>query len=305
MKSKLLLSIFVACQGIAIVLPVWASTIKYTAPTADQAGKFEGELPIKTIGPLKLPNGAAVFQDDQIKIMAVPDWLFDRNVVLSGPIVRAEFAAQGTSQLIAGLAYFTEGEWLSNLASPRALDVVETLSGETIRGRILSRIDNAFVIKPEGGATQKIGFSAIKTINSPRAYRFTIPTSDAKVLPADNSISADATKVSFSPAFLRGGVFHGNPTVPKSTLAGAEPGISKTSIAAFVAMDIVNEIAPAIVLPLVLQHSTQAAALRTISQFNTYQQRASGVPIPLSSNSQGDARNLGPFGPAINPLKAR
>jgi hypothetical protein len=305
MKYKVLLPVVLALQVTASSGTAGAAPIKYTAPTGDQAGKFEGELPLKSLGPVKLPNGAAVFQADQIKIMAVPDWLFDRNVVLSGPIVRAEFAAQGANQIIGGLAYFTEGEWLSNLASPRAIDVVETLSGETIRGRILSRVGNSFAIKPEAGATQKVDFSAIKTINSPRAYRFTIPTSDAKVSPADNSISADAARVSFSPTFLRGGVFHGNPAVPKSTLAGAEPGISNTSIATFVALDIMNEIAPAIVVPLVLQHSTQAAALRTISQFDTAQQRASGIPIPLSSNSQGDSRFLGPFGPAINPLKGR
>jgi hypothetical protein len=278
-----------------------ANTIKYTAPTGQEAGKFEGELPLKSIGCLKLPNGAVVIQTDQIKIMAVPDWLFDRNVVLAGPIVRAEFASQGNNSAIGGLAYFLEGEWLNNLASPRAVDVIETLSGETIRGRITSNLGGAFAIKPQEGATRKIDFTAIKTIDSPRAFRFSIPTSNAKISPADNTLDVEAERISFSPTLLHGTVLAMRPTVPRSTLAGADPGISNGSLATFLALDLITEVAPAIAIPLALQPSTQTAAKRTISQFVSASQRASGIPVPLSSNGQGDSRFL-PFGPAINPI---
>lgn len=261
MKSKLLLASFLACQIGGWIVGADAATIKYTAPIGDQAGKFEGDLPLKSIGSIKLPNGAAVFQDDQLKIMAVPDWLFDRNVVLSGPVIRAEFAAQGNNQVIGGLAYFLEGEWLNNLASPRAADVIEMVSGERIHGRILSRMGNALAIKPDREPTRKVEFSSIKNISSARAFRFSIPTSDAKVAPPDNSISAEADTIVLTPTFLKGAVLASRPTVPKSTLPGADPGISKGTIGTFIALDVVNQIAPAIVIPLVLQRSTQQAAI--------------------------------------------
>lgn len=297
-----LMALCLVAQMASITLPAMAGTITFTSGVADQPGKFEGELPIKILGSLKLPSGAVVFQDGQIKVMAVPDWLFDRNVVLSGPLVRAEFAGQGNDSVIAGLAYFLEGEWLTNLASPRAVDVIETLSGERISGRILSSMGSAFAIKPNDGATRKIDFSAIKTINSARAFRFSIPTRNVKILAPDNGISAEADTISFAPTFLRGGLIASRPTVPKSTLPGAEPGISKGTIATFLALDFIVEVAPAIAIPLTLQHKTQEAALRQISLFSTSQQRSQGIPIPLSSNSQGDARYLGPFGPMINPI---
>ena len=53
-------------------------------------------------------------------------------------------------------------------------------------------------------------------------------------------------------------------SLPKSTLPGTEPGISKSALATFIALDIINEIAPAIAIPLVLNRSTQAAALNEI-----------------------------------------
>src|SRR5262249_39918343 len=146
---------------------------------------------------LKLPNGAVIFQDNQVKVMAVPDWLFDRNIVLSGPIVRAEFGAQGDRSLIGGLAYFIQGEWLSNLASARTPDVIETLSGEFIRGRILSDLGGAFAVKPQDGPERKVEFSTIKTISSPRAFRFSIPATNVKVLPPDNSMEVEVTSANF------------------------------------------------------------------------------------------------------------
>jgi hypothetical protein len=70
-----------------------------------------------------------------------------------------------------------------------------------------------------------------------------------------------------TPTFLRGAVIASHPTVPKSNLPGADPGISKGTIGTFVALDIVNQVAPAIVIPLVLQHSTQQAAINAQRRF--------------------------------------
>src|ERR1700733_7592879 len=87
-----------------------AETIIYTAPAKDQPGKLAGELPIKRISSLLLPNGLVQLADDELKILAVPDWLFDRDVVLRGAIVRAEAATQQSGSIIGGLVYFYDGQ---------------------------------------------------------------------------------------------------------------------------------------------------------------------------------------------------
>jgi hypothetical protein len=320
MKLKSLFVLCLICQVSSAFLLAYANTITYSVAADHKPAQFDGEIPLSSIASIKLPKGLVQFKGQDVNVLAVPDWLFDRNVVLSGALIRAEFIAaqeksptekspqdnstQDKSAMIAGLAYFLGGDWIANLASPRATDVIETLSGEQIRGRILSRTDNAFAIKPEGGATRKVEFSEIKTINSPRAFRFTIPATTTKISPEDGSITIDADKINMSPAFLHGNLICSNPEVPKSTLAGSDPGIRKTSIATFLALDIVNEIAPAIVIPLVLNPGTSEQANRQLLLWNISQERATGTPFPLIYNGQGDSRYVGPFGPAINPLKA-
>jgi hypothetical protein len=244
-----------------------AETVMYTAPTKDQAGKMTGELPIQRINSILLPNGLVQFSDDELKILAVPDWLFDRDVVLRGAIVRAEAATQQSGSVIGGLVYFYEGQWLSNLGSPRAVDVIDTISGEEIRGRIMARMGQAFAVRAEAGGTKKVAFSDIRTISSPRAFTFNIPSSTARLVPSDAAISFEAGSIMLTPTPIAGKIIASKrPALPKSTLPGTEPGITNSALATFIALDIVNEIAPAIAIPLVLNRSTQAAALNELNR---------------------------------------
>ena len=246
---------------------VLADTVTYTAPTKDQSGKLTGELPVRRINSLLLPNGLVQLQDDELRILAVPDWLFDRDVVLRGAIVRAEAAAQDKGSVIGGLVYFYEGQWLTNLASPKAVDVIDTVSGEEVRGRVMARMAAAFVVKPESGGTRKIAFADIKSISSPRAFTFNMPSSTSRIVPSDATIAFDVASIVLTPTPIAGKIIAAKKaTLPKSTLAGTEPGISKSMLATFIALDIVNEIAPAIAIPLVLNRSTQAAALNELNR---------------------------------------
>jgi hypothetical protein len=263
MRTRTLLAI--ACALQLVSSPVaWADTVTYTAPTKDQAGKLAGELPVQRISSILLPNGLVQLSDDELKILAVPDWLFDRDVVLRGAIVRAEAATQQSGSVIGGLVYFYDGQWLTNLAATRAVDVIDTISGEEIRGRIMSRMGQAFAVKVDGG-TKKVAFSEIKTISSPRAYTFNIPSSTSRLVPTDAAMSFDASSILLTPTPIAGKIIAAKKaSLPKSTLPGTEPGISKSALATFIALDIINEIAPAIAIPLVLNRSTQAAALNEI-----------------------------------------
>jgi hypothetical protein len=223
-------------------------------------------MPLAKIGPILLPDGLVQFSDDELTIGAVPDWLFDRDTVLRGAIVRAEFVPQQKVSILAGLVFFYEGQWLSNLGPLRAVDVIETVSGEQLRGRITGRIGQAFTLKPESGPLRKINFADIKSISSPRAYTFNLPTATARLSPNDTSMTIDAALIRLSPTALNAHLIASRKaSLPKSTLPGADPGVSNSAIASFVALDIaVGYIAPAVSIPLVLNHSTQTAALNQI-----------------------------------------
>jgi len=258
----------IACALQLVLSPIaWADTVTYTAPTKDQAGKLAGELPLPRISSILLPNGVVQLADDELKILAVPDWLFDRDVVLRGAIVRAEAASQQSGSVIGGLVYFFDGQWLTNLAPTRAVDVIDTISGEEIRGHVMSRMGQAFAVKVDSGGTKKLAFAEIKSISSPRAFTFNIPSSTTRLVPTDAAMSFDASSIKLTPTPIAGKIIAAKKaSLPKSTLAGTEPGISKSALATFIALDIVNEIAPAIAIPLVLNRSTQAAALNQLNR---------------------------------------
>ncbi len=276
--SSFLIQLF-AGGSIALAYP-----LTYTAPTADQAGKFTGELPIAKIGPLALPDGTVKLVDDEMIVEAVPEWLFDHDQVLRGVIVRAEVAAQKDTSMVAGLVFFMDGQWLANLGPKSSADIITTVKDEQIRGRIVARAGQAFVFQPELGGTRKINFSEVKTITSPRAFSFNIPTPTARLSPTDNSLAFDSNLIRMAPSVSQ--ARYKQASVPKSTLAGADTGISNRAIGTFIALDIISEIAPAIVAPLVLNPSTQKHALKQISDALNNSINAN-TPAPTASVGSG------------------
>src|SRR6516164_5570320 len=103
-----------------------ANTIDYIPPADSRGGELRGVFPLNKIGTLLLPRGLASFDDGELKILAVPRWLFDRNLVLKGAIVRAEVVSQQTNSVIGGLVFFYDGLWLSDLAKEDVPDVIDT-----------------------------------------------------------------------------------------------------------------------------------------------------------------------------------
>ncbi len=168
---------------LAVCSPGLANPLIYIAPTDSQNGSFQGELPIKRIGPLQLPKAIVQFTSDQVNVLAVPEWLFDRNLVLSGQLVKAQVDMQGQSSTVHGLVYFIEGLWITNLGSTNSVDVIDTISGEQLRGRIRARLDGAFAFKPDSGPMRKLLFTDNANIHSPRAYVFSVPAPLGKWCP--------------------------------------------------------------------------------------------------------------------------
>jgi len=265
-------------------LTALANPVIYTAPSDNQSGAFSGEVPVKQIGALLLPKAIVQFKNIDVNVLAVPDWLFDRSVVLAGTLVKAQIDVQDKKSNLHGLVYFSDGLWLSNLGSANSVDIIDTVSGERLRGHIRSRLDNAFAFKPDSGAMQKLSFSEIKHIISPRAYIFTISSDSSKVVPTDTSMQFDANSIAFSPTFAHGFVSK-TAKIPKSTLAGTEPGISNAEIAMLVGVNIATDLAPAIAIPLALNPGTRSQAQRQLNYYISTQQRAAGIPVPLNYSS--------------------
>lgn len=264
----------------------------YTVPTAEHAGRFSGELPIDRIGNMILPKGLASFLGDELLIRAVPQWLFDRNVVLKGVIVRAEGAQQANGFLLAGLVLMLDGLWLNNLSKASATESIDTMDGATWQGRIIGRIGtgDALTFQHSDGKTESIAFSKIKSINSGRAFTFNISTDHVKISPADNSLSFDGKQLLMKSRKARH-AFWAYDHVPRSNLAGTEAGISNKALATFVGLDIISTIAPPIAIPLVLNARNQRAAKNRIAEaeFQSFTQSSQSFAHSSSSANSSSA----------------
>jgi hypothetical protein len=265
MSPKIIMSV-IAASWLSLTAPaVLANSLTYTAPAGGEPGKFSGELPIARIGPLALPDGTIKFKDDEMIVEAVPEWLFDREPVLKGAIVRAEVVARKDTSVLAGLVYFTDGSWLPNLGPGRSLDEITTTTGEKLKGRIKGRSGQFFRVQPLQGSERRISFADVKSIKSARAFSFNIFTPTARLSPTDNSLSIESNLITLAASELEPRHASVRARVPASTLPGADPGVSNVALGTFVALDIISEIAPAIAIPLVLNRSTQKHALKQIN----------------------------------------
>ena len=255
-----------ACPG------AFAGQLAFTANGANITA-FEGDVESKSIGGVALPKGSISISGNTINVNAVPDWLFDRHNVLTGVVINPKLVTEGSSSVITGLAYFTKGEWLTNLGRNQASEIVTLNDGLALAGHIGGASSTALDMVLADGTRRSVSFTDISAIQSPRAYPFRIPASSVKIEPSDGSYTAEVASVSFTPAMFHShlALFSSNkPQVPKSTLPGTEGGVSNKYIATMIATDIIaGTIAPAIAIPIVFTRSTlHARQLSFINQNN-------------------------------------
>lgn len=268
--KKLLQTIVLSASGLLASFNSFAfaeSPFVYAVPTADHPGKFGGEVQIDRIGSLLLPKGVASFSGDELSIRAVPQWLFDRSVVLKGVVVRAEGLSQEKGIALSGLAVILEGSWLNELNRAAAEESINTINGDTSKGRIIGRADNAINFRSRDGKLETIPFSQIKTITSSRAFTFYISGNAVKINPRDSSLSFEASNIAMKPC-NRNRSFLSRNRMARSGLSGTEAGISKSALATFVALDLASTLAAPIAIPLVLNAKNQRAAKNEIDRVN-------------------------------------
>jgi hypothetical protein len=260
----------------------YADPVSYTPPTAETKGigNLVTQLPVSRIGSLALPRGLAVLSGHSIEIQAVPEWLFDRDTVLSGAVINPTMTVQGGNSVVRGLAFFNGGSWLRSLAAPTARDTIRTASGESIPGNIQAVLPDGLEILQLTGGRRKIAYAEIANLESPRAYTFVIDAASIKIDPTAVGMQGDAGQIVFTPAGLRGRVAMHKAVVPPNRLPGTEGGVPNSVIASEVLIDVaMNVVAPAVTIPsvLLINHNQNIRAnLRTIQA----QQGTNGIVIP-------------------------
>lgn len=265
-------------------------------------------LPVANIGNYLLPDGQISVNGQLVEVGAVPEWLFDRHTILTGTLIRLDLAApastqaanpasttnasapQGSAQAVAstsrldGLVYFNGGDWLKNLRTNRISETVEAADGNTYVGRISTVTADNLSIDTLPGQTRTLALANVKNIVSPFSYRFSAQASDVKLSPDSGMTTCDASSATFALARPLGQpqsaiATQSRPrmfgvaskpvfTLPKSTLAGTEGGISKKAITAMITADAANTLAPMIALPLTMALG-QGRAENTLNGYTT------------------------------------
>jgi len=265
-------------------------------------------LPVANIGNYLLPDGQISVNGQLVEVGAVPEWLFDRHTILTGTLIRLDLGAtpastqaaaptnatnpaisQGSAQAVAssrldGLVYFNGGDWLKNLRTSRISETVEAADGNTYVGRISTVTADNLSIDTLPGQTRTLALANVKNIVSPFSYRFSAQASDVKLSPENGMTTCDATTATFALARPLGQsqsavATQSRPrmfgvaskpvfTLPKSTLAGTEGGISKKAITAMITVDAANTLAPMIALPLTMALG-QGRAENTLNGYTT------------------------------------
>lgn len=203
---------------------------------------------------------------------------------LAPPSSQASAQAVASTSRLDGLVYFNGGDWLKNLRTNRISETVEAADGNTYVGRISTVTADNLSIDTLPGQTRTLALANVKNIVSPFSYRFSAQASDVKLSPDSGMTTCDASSATFALARPLGQpqsaiATQSRPrmfgvaskpvfTLPKSTLAGTEGGISKKAITAMITADAANTLAPMIALPLTMALG-QGRAKNTLNGYTT------------------------------------
>jgi len=230
-----------------------ANTIAFTAD-GGKVTALEGDVPAPSIGRVALPKGSIGVSGNTIFVNAVPEWFFDAHNVLSGIIIQPSLLTEGSNTVISGTSYFFNGEWLDNLSSSRAVELIKLVDGTILSGRVANATDKNVDVVLADGSRRTINIVDISSILSPRAFTFRIIADSVKRDPSDGSYTADVSGVTFD---QRRQVISQKPKIPQSTLPGTEGAVSNKQIATMIATDVlVSDVLPAIAIPLIFTRST-------------------------------------------------
>jgi len=209
-----------------------AAAVSFTPQPQLNGGTILGRVPLAKLGNLNLPRGRAYFKSNLVEITAIPEWQFDREQVLSGPILKCWSTIDGKNASINGIAYFQDGEWLKYI-DENTPDKVIT-KNDAFTGQITAMKNGFLEITPDYGTAKQVAIADVEQIISPRAYLFSLPVAAFLSVPQGAPISGETTTVTLKPtttmitlaAVKRDPLMRGDGDVSTTKLTALWAGIS-------------------------------------------------------------------------------
>jgi hypothetical protein len=223
-----------------------AAAISFTPQSNLNGGAVIGRIPLANLGSLALPRGRAYFKSNTVEITAVPEFQFDREQVLSGPILKCWSTIAGKNASINGIAYFQDGEWIKYI-DENAPDKVVT-SNDVYTGMITAMKNGMLEVTPDSGTPKQIPIADVQQIISPRAYTFSLPVTAFLQVPQGQPISGDTTQVTMKPtsrvialsAVKRDPLMRGDGDISSKKLTALWAGLSGVELAQFIPLAILE-----------------------------------------------------------------
>ncbi len=176
-------------------LSALAAAVSFSPNANTNGGNIIGRIPMTKLGSLKLPRGRAYFKSNELEVTAVPEYQFDRTLVLSGPILKCWSSIDGTVASVNGIVYFQDGDWLKYI-DENVPDKVIT-ANNVYTGQITGLKNGTLEITPEGSQTPvSVSIADLQDVSSPRAYRFAVPVNAFLAVPQGQPFEGESTDVS-------------------------------------------------------------------------------------------------------------
>jgi hypothetical protein len=192
-KAALAASVLSVSQ-ISAGLPALAESITFRPEDNTNGGAIVGRIPLDKFGTIPMPRGRVSFKNHFLEVSAIPEYQFDRQVVLSGPILKCACINTGSKVYLNGFAYFQSGDWLRYI-DDSSQDIVTTNSKVYV-GQITALKNGGIEFTPEGGSAIDIPTADIRDISSPRVYNFSVPVSAYLNVPSGSPVNGDAKYLS-------------------------------------------------------------------------------------------------------------
>ncbi len=148
-----------------------AATVEFAVDVTGKTGTVRGKVPLEKLAGVDIPRGRVSFKEGIATVTTIPEWQFDRQEVLSGPVLKVEGAVVAGKADIHGLVYFLNGDWLHYLSPASPRETIVTGSGE-LSGHVAGIAGNTVEFVENNGQRSQIAVSSITTIYSPRAFTF-------------------------------------------------------------------------------------------------------------------------------------
>jgi hypothetical protein len=195
--SKLILCALIAMVMATQSTAALAANLRFTPQVNTNGGAIYGRIPLSKFGVLQLPRGRASFKSHTVEISAVAEYQFERQIVLSGPIIKCSCINNGKQSVVNGIAYFQDGDWLRYIDNG-SLDKITTLS-TTYEGQITA-LKNGFVEITTGQLVTNVPTDQIVAVTSPRAYNFSMVVTPYLSVPQGEPISGETPTVAMKPS---------------------------------------------------------------------------------------------------------